>query len=78
VGAAADAPASYAAWDWRLPCALALGGEGAGLHRLAREKCDALVQIPLFGKISSLNVAVAAGVILFEARRQRLAAAQKG
>jgi 23S rRNA (guanosine2251-2'-O)-methyltransferase len=78
VGAAADAPASYAAWDWRLPCALALGGEGAGLHRLAREKCDALVSIPLFGKIASLNVAVAAGVILFEARRQRLAAAQKG
>ncbi|MFN2501426.1 MAG: TrmH family RNA methyltransferase, partial [Pyrinomonadaceae bacterium] len=50
---------------------LVLGGEGGGLHRLVAENCDVLVKIPMYGKIDSLNVSVAAGVILFEARRQR-------
>jgi 23S rRNA (guanosine2251-2'-O)-methyltransferase len=48
-----------------------LGAEGKGMHRLVAENCDALVNIPMYGKIDSLNVSVAAGVILFEARRQR-------
>jgi 23S rRNA (guanosine2251-2'-O)-methyltransferase len=48
-----------------------LGGEGKGLHRLVAENCDVLVKIPMYGKIDSLNVSVAAGVILFEALRQR-------
>jgi 23S rRNA (guanosine2251-2'-O)-methyltransferase len=48
-----------------------LGGEGKGLHRLTAEKCDVLVKIPMHGQIESLNVSVACGVILFEARRQR-------
>jgi 23S rRNA (guanosine2251-2'-O)-methyltransferase len=52
---------------------LFLGGEGAGLHRLVKERCDALVRIPLRGRIESLNVSVAAGVILYEALRQRTA-----
>jgi 23S rRNA (guanosine2251-2'-O)-methyltransferase len=41
------------------------------LHRLVAENCDTLVKIPMFGKVDSLNVSVAAGVILFEAQRQR-------
>jgi 23S rRNA (guanosine2251-2'-O)-methyltransferase len=71
IGAASDAAASYVDWDWTRASALVLGGEGTGLHRLVAENCDALVKIPMYGKIESLNVSVAAGVILFEARRQR-------
>jgi 23S rRNA (guanosine2251-2'-O)-methyltransferase len=71
VGTSADAPTLYTAWDWTQPTALFLGGEGAGLHRLVRERCDALVSIPVLGKIESLNVSVAAGVVLYEAVRQR-------
>lgn len=71
VGASGEAAKAYTEWDWRLPTALVLGGEGRGLHRLVAEKCDILVKIPLYGKIESLNVSVAAGIILFEARRQR-------
>ncbi len=71
VGTSADAPTRYTAWDWTQPTALFLGGEGAGLHRLVRERCDALVSIPVLGKIESLNVSVAAGVVLYEAVRQR-------
>ena len=51
--------------------AVVLGGEGSGLHRLVRERCDALVRIPVSGRIESLNVSVAAGVVLYEAQRQR-------
>ena len=71
VGTAADAKMEYSDWDWTRPSALVLGGEGGGLHRLVAENCDVLVKIPMYGKIDSLNVSVAAGVILFEARRQR-------
>lgn len=72
VGASADAPTAYTDWDWTRPSALVLGGEGSGLHRLVAENCDVLVNIPMYGRIDSLNVSVAAGVILFEARRQRI------
>ena len=71
VGTSADAKMEYSDWDWTRPSALVLGGEGGGLHRLVAENCDVLVKIPMYGKIDSLNVSVAAGVILFEARRQR-------
>lgn len=73
VGTAADAASDYTEWDWTSPCAVFLGGEGEGLRRLLRERCDALVRIPLRGPIESLNVSVAAGVILYEAVRQRTA-----
>jgi len=72
VGTGADAEMNYTDWDWSRPSALVLGGEGSGLHRLVAENCDVLVKIPMYGKIDSLNVSVAAGVILFEARRQRV------
>ena len=71
VGTSMDATMSYDEWDWSRPSALVLGGEGSGLHRLVAENCDVLVKIPMYGRIDSLNVSVAAGVILFEARRQR-------
>ncbi len=74
VGTAADAGQDYTEWDWRQPCALLLGGEGAGLRRLVRERCDVLVRVPLRGRISSLNVSVVAGIVLYEAVRQRTAA----
>jgi 23S rRNA (guanosine2251-2'-O)-methyltransferase len=73
IGAAAGAATSYTEWDWTQPCALLLGGEGEGLRRLVRERCDVLVSIPLQGRIESLNVSVAAGVVLYEAVRQRTA-----
>lgn len=71
IGAAAEAKQSYTEWDWKLPAAIFLGSEGNGLHRLVREHCDTLVRIPVSGRLASLNVSVAAGVLLYEVRRQR-------
>jgi 23S rRNA (guanosine2251-2'-O)-methyltransferase len=51
--------------------ALVIGAEGSGLRRLTQERCDALVRIPMLGKVESLNASVASGMCLFEARRQR-------
>lgn len=78
VGASLDAAIDYTDWDWTEPTALVLGSEGRGLRRLVAETCDVLVKIPIYGKIDSLNVSVAAGVILFEARRQRAYAELRG
>lgn len=74
VGAAAEAKQLYTEWDWKLPAAIFLGNEGHGLHRLVREHCDTLVRIPVAGRLASLNVSVAAGVLLYEAKRQRIMA----
>jgi 23S rRNA (guanosine2251-2'-O)-methyltransferase len=71
VGTSGEAEMDYTEWDWTRSSALVLGSEGKGLHRLTAEKCDALVKIPMRGRVESLNVSVAAGVILFEAIRQR-------
>ena len=70
VGTAADAEASLYASKLETPIALVLGGEGKGLRRLTREHCDELVAIPMLGQVASLNVSVAAGVVLFELLRQ--------
>ena len=71
VGLAGDAQKPYDELDLTLPTALVVGAEGTGLRRLVRERCDWLVSIPMAGHVQSLNVSVAAGIALFEARRQR-------
>lgn len=70
-GATAEADTALYETDLSGALALVLGGEGKGLRRLTREHCDGLVAIPMAGSMSSLNVSVATGVCLFEARRQR-------
>jgi 23S rRNA (guanosine2251-2'-O)-methyltransferase len=65
---------TYDALDFNMDCALALGAEGHGLHDLVRRKCDFLVSIPMLGQVPSLNVSVAAAVVMYEIVRQRRAA----
>ncbi len=71
VGAAGEAQTDLYAIDQRGPLAWVLGAEGDGLRRLTRETCDQLARIPMLGSVESLNVSVASGICLFEARRQR-------
>jgi 23S rRNA (guanosine2251-2'-O)-methyltransferase len=71
VGLAADAPERYDEIDLTVSTAFVLGHEGTGLRRLVRERCDRVASIPMLGSVGSLNVSVAAGVMLFEALRQR-------
>jgi 23S rRNA (guanosine2251-2'-O)-methyltransferase len=68
---------TYDAIDYKMHCAVVLGAEGKGLHDLVRKHCDFLVSIPMLGKVPSLNVSVAAGIVLFEVVRQRRLAASK-
>jgi 23S rRNA (guanosine2251-2'-O)-methyltransferase len=70
VGADSDAPQSLYAAKLAPPVAMVLGGEGRGLRRLTRDTCDELVGIPMAGAVQSLNVSVAAGIVLFELLRQ--------
>ncbi|NDH08987.1 MAG: 23S rRNA (guanosine(2251)-2'-O)-methyltransferase RlmB [Gammaproteobacteria bacterium] len=71
-GACGEATQSLYDLDATGAIALVLGAEGDGLRRLTREKCDGLYAIPMLGSVSSLNVSVAAGVSVYEVRRQRL------
>ena len=61
---------SYDSVEFAAPSVIVLGGEGKGLHQLVREHCDVLVRIPMAGTIPSLNVSVAAGIVLFEWKRR--------
>jgi 23S rRNA (guanosine2251-2'-O)-methyltransferase len=71
IGLAGDADTIYDAIDYTAPTAVVVGAEGSGLRRLVRETCDFTARIPMHGRVSSLNVSVATGVVLFEAVRQR-------
>jgi 23S rRNA (guanosine2251-2'-O)-methyltransferase len=71
VGLAGEAGDLYTDVDWTLPSAIVLGAEGAGLRRLVTAHCDRVVRIPMLGAVDSLNVSVAAGVVLYEVVRQR-------
>ena len=75
IGTSDDAPQTLYDVDLSGPVALVLGAEGPGMRQLTRKTCDELVSIPMAGAVESLNVSVAAGVCLYEARRQRLAKA---
>jgi 23S rRNA (guanosine2251-2'-O)-methyltransferase len=72
LGAAGEADKNLYGVGQRGPLAWVLGAEGEGLRRLTRETCDELANIPMRGSVASLNVSVAAGLCLFEARRQRM------
>jgi 23S rRNA (guanosine2251-2'-O)-methyltransferase len=71
VGLAGEAARAYDEVDYTVPTAFVVGAEGTGLRRLVRERCDWLVSVPMAGHVASLNVSVAAGVVLYEAVRQR-------
>jgi 23S rRNA (guanosine2251-2'-O)-methyltransferase len=71
VGTSDDAPRTLFQADFEGPTALVLGAEGAGMRQLTRKTCDELVSIPMCGAVESLNVSVASGICLYEARRQR-------
>ena len=62
---------NYTEVDYTSPVGIVLGSEGQGLHELTRKRCDFVVSLPTTGPVKSLNVSVAAGVVLFEALRQR-------
>jgi 23S rRNA (guanosine2251-2'-O)-methyltransferase len=71
VGLDEEADKSYTEADYTSPVGIVLGSEGQGLHALTRKRCDFVVSLPTTGPVKSLNVSVAAGVVLFEALRQR-------
>jgi 23S rRNA (guanosine2251-2'-O)-methyltransferase len=71
IGTAGEAQDDLYTAEWPVATAWVLGAEGEGMRRLTRETCDQLVRIPMHGSVESLNVSVAAGVCLYEARRRR-------
>lgn len=72
VGTDSDADKLYNEINYDFSVALVIGSEGKGIRRLVKEKCDFLVKIPLFGRVDSLNASVAAGIVLYEIKNQRM------
>lgn len=77
VGVEGGGQTAHWSHDFTTPVAIVLGSEGKGIRRLVREHCDTVVSIPMRGQLNSLNVSVAAGVVLFEVLRQRAAKTQQ-
>ncbi len=75
-GAAADAQSPYASQDYRYPTCFVVGSEGEGVGRRVAGMCDVMVSLPLAGMMESLNVSVSAGILLYEALRQRSVSVQ--
>ncbi len=72
MGTTGDTEQSIFSADLTIPLALVMGTEGTGMRRLTQEQCDFLVKIPMVGNVESLNVSVAAGVIIYEVFKQRM------
>jgi 23S rRNA (guanosine2251-2'-O)-methyltransferase len=77
IGADPSATDSLPVADLTGPLAWVLGGEGEGMRRLTRERCDHLLRIPMLGRVESLNVSVASALCLYETQRQRAEGARK-
>jgi 23S rRNA (guanosine2251-2'-O)-methyltransferase len=71
VGTSGVAQQRYITVDFTMPVAIVIGNEEKGIRRLVAEKCDLLISIPVYGKISSLNASVSSAIVMFEVRRQR-------
>lgn len=71
IGSTLEGARDYTEVDYNIPAALIIGNEEKGIRRLTAENCDILVKIPMVGKIQSLNVSVAAGILLFEMLKQK-------
>lgn len=61
----------YTTLDYNIPCAIVIGNEGKGIGKLVAKKCDAIISLPMFGKINSLNASVAAGVLMYQVVKNR-------
>ena len=72
IGTAGEAKTEYYNQDLKGPIAIVIGNEGAGMSKLVKENADILIKIPMLGKISSLNASVSAGIVMYEAVKQRL------
>jgi 23S rRNA (guanosine2251-2'-O)-methyltransferase len=73
VGLAPEAPKPWFSFDFRLPVAVVVGSEGKGLRPRVASHCDELLSLPQRGKVRSLNLSVATGIVLYEVVRQRMA-----
>ena len=72
IGSDSSADKMYYEVDFRLPTAIIIGSEGRGIQNLIKKKCDFIVKIPMLGKIQSLNASASAGILVYEALKQRL------